>query len=71
MLDSPDRILHVRDGSLIIIDSDATGNMTYQSKWLHNYHTLPVKRAVYLADDTTCQIKSVGDLYLGTLSSST
>ena len=67
----PDRILHVRDGSIFIIDSGATGNMTYESKWLHNYHPLPVKRVVYLADDTTCQVKGIGDLYLGTLSSST
>ena len=43
--------------------------MTYQSQWLHNYHSLPVKKLVYLADDTTCQVKGVGDLYLGTISS--
>lgn len=68
----PDRILHVCDGSLFIIDSGATRNMTYESKWwLHNYHPLHVKRVVYLADDTTCQVKGIGDLYLGTLSSST
>lgn len=45
--------------------------MTYESKWLHSYHPLPVKRVVYLADDTTCQVTGIGDLYLGTLSSST
>ncbi|WP_129259527.1 hypothetical protein [Enterobacter cloacae complex sp. GF14B] len=45
--------------------------MTYQSKWLHKYHPLPVQRVVYLADDTTCQVKGIVDLYLGTLSSST
>ena len=66
---SPDKVLHVHDGSLFIVDSGATGNMTYQSQWLHNYHSLPVKKLVYLADDTTCQVKGVGDLYLGTLSS--
>ena len=66
---SPDKVLHVHDGSLFIADSGATGNMTYQSQWLHNYHSLPVKKLVYLADDTTCQVKGVGDLYLETLSS--
>ena len=66
---SPEKVLHVHDGSLFIIDSGATGNMTYQSQWLHNYHSLPVKKLVYLADDTTCQVMGVGDLYLGTFSS--
>jgi len=66
---SPEKVLHVHDGSLFIIDSSATGNMTYQSQWLHNYHPLSVKKFVYLADDTTCQVKGVGDLYLGAISS--
>ncbi len=66
---SPEKVLHVGDGSLFIVDSGATGNMTYQSQWLHNYHPLPIKKLVYLADDTSCQVMGVGDLYLGTLSS--
>ena len=66
---SPENVLHVGDGSLFIVDFGATGNMTYQSKWLHNYHSLPIKRLVYLADDTSCQVMGVGNSYLGTPSS--
>lgn len=66
---SPDQVLNVCHGSVFIIDSGATSNMTYQSQWLHNYHALPFTKVVYLADDTTCQVKGVGDLYLGSLSS--
>ena len=66
---SLEKVLHVRDGSLFIVDSGATGNMTYQLQWLHNYHPIPIKKVVYLADDTTCQVMGIGDLYLGTLSS--
>ena len=63
---SPERILHVRGGSTFIVDSGATSNMTYQSQWLHNYHAL---KLVYLADATTCQVMGIGDLYIGTFSS--
>ena len=65
----PEKVLHVCDGSLFIVDSGATRNMTYQLQWLHYYHPIRIKKVVYLADDTTCQVMGIGDLYLGTLSS--